>query len=212
MFPCPLRGQRVLRAHWGHYPYRQLIPLPSTYLEVEDVRPGEDELQCITDKIFVSTAGGISISKELNRNILQFLTGNDLLRFEMVSKKAKMIVEHCHALIFDAIHERLCDLLGELNIDWSRRHVVQVNEHKFKAGNCVCVHGQGGVNGYCGRVTPKYVFYVCEIDIFKHHPTIRRVGNNDRVAHAHPYYGHFVETVQNWRTWSSLTQEFLDSD
>ena len=71
----------------------------------------------------------------------------------MVSKKAKMIVEHCHALIYDAIHERLRDLLDELNIDWSRRH-VQVNEHKFKAGNCVRIHGQGGVNGYCARVTP----------------------------------------------------------
>ena len=103
MFPHPLRREWVARAHWGHYPYWQLIPLPRTYFEVEDVRPGEDELQCITDEIFVSTAGGISIPKELNQNILQFLTGKDLLRFKMVSKKAEMIVEHCHALIYDAI-------------------------------------------------------------------------------------------------------------
>ncbi len=101
--PHPPHAQWVLRAHWGHYPYWQLIPLPRTYFEVEDVRPGEDELQCITDEIFVSTAGGISIPKELNQNILQFLTGKDLLRFKMVSKKAEMIVEHCHALIYDAI-------------------------------------------------------------------------------------------------------------
>jgi hypothetical protein len=92
MFPCPPRGQRVTRAHWGHYHYWQLIPLPRTYFEVKDVRPGEDELQWISDEIFVSTAGGILIPKELNQNILQFLTGKDLLRFKMVSKKAKMIV------------------------------------------------------------------------------------------------------------------------
>jgi hypothetical protein len=79
-------------------------------------------LQCISDKIFVLTAGGISIPKGLNQNILQFLTGKDLLRFKMVTKKAEMIVEHCHhALIYDTIHERLRDLLDELNIDQSRR-------------------------------------------------------------------------------------------
>ena len=198
-----------MRANWGHYPYQQLIPLPRTHFEVEDVRPSEDELEWISDKIFVSTAGGISIPKELNRNILQFLTGKDLLRFEMVSKKAEMIVEYCHALTYDALHERIGNLLNELNINWSRRH-VQVNEHKFKAGNRVHIHGQGGVNGYCVRVTPKYVFYVCEIDIFKHRPTIHRVGNDDGVAHVRPYYGGIVENVQNWRTWASLTQEFLD--
>ena len=65
--PCPPRGQRVTR---GHYPYRQLIPLPRTYFEVKDVRPGEEESQWISDKIFVLNAGGISIPKELNQNIL----------------------------------------------------------------------------------------------------------------------------------------------
>jgi hypothetical protein len=155
-------------------------------------------------KIFVLTAGGISIPKELNRNIIQFLTGKDLLRFEMVSKKGQ---NDCRAL--SCIHEWIGNLLNELNINWSRRH-VQVNEHKFKAGNHVRIHGQGVVNGYCVRVTPKNVFYVCEIDIFKHRPTIQRVGNDDGVAHLRPYYGDIVENIQNWRTWASLTQEFLD--
>ena len=106
VFPRLPHGQWNARAMWGHYPHRQLIPFPKTYFKVEDIRPSEDELQCITDKIFVvSTAGGISVPKELNQNILQFLTGKDLLRFAMVSKKAKMIVNHCHALINDATHE-----------------------------------------------------------------------------------------------------------
>ena len=82
--------------HLGHLYSLFLISCPRTYFEVKDIRPGEEEMQCITDEIFVSTAGGISIPKELNRNILQFLTGKDLLRFTMVSKKANMIVKHCH--------------------------------------------------------------------------------------------------------------------
>ncbi len=126
-------------------------------------------------------------------------------------KKAKMIVEHCHALMYDTNHEQIDDLLNELNNDRSRRR-DQVNEHKFKVGNRLRVHGGGGDNGYCVRVTPKFVFFVSEPDIFKHRPFIRRVGNDDGVMHVRPYYGVFDETVQNQRTWLSLTQEFPYSD
>ncbi len=52
-------------------------------------------MQCITDKNFVLTAGGISIPRELNQNILQFFRGKDLLRFVMVSKKNR---NDCRAL------------------------------------------------------------------------------------------------------------------
>jgi hypothetical protein len=54
----------------------------------------------------------------------------------MVSKKALMIVEHCHACMYDAFHEQIEDFLDELNFNWgwSQR---QVNKHKFKVGNCV---------------------------------------------------------------------------
>ena len=79
-------------------------------------------------------------SKGINQNILQFLTGKELLRFKMVSKKAEMIVKHCHALMYDAIHEQIDDLLYELNIVQSRRR-DQVNEHKFKVGNRVQIRG-----------------------------------------------------------------------
>jgi hypothetical protein len=180
---------------------------------VKDVRPSEDELQWILDEIFVSTADGVSIPKELNQNILQFLTWKELLRFEMASKKAEMIAEHCHAhaFMYDAIHEQINDLLNELNIDRSRWW-DQLNEHKFKVGNRVRVHGGGGDNGYCVRVTPKFVFFISKPDIFKHRPFICRVGDDEGVMHARPYYGGFDETVQSWRTWSSLMQEFLDSD
>ena len=125
----------------------------------------------------------------------------------MVSKTAEMVVKHCRALLYGAIHEQIGDLRIEINISQNWR---QVNEHKFKVGNRVHIYGGGGVNGYCVRVTPKYVFYVREIDIFKHRPDIQRVGNDDGVAHVHPYLGDVVEVVQHWHTWASMTQEFLD--
>ena len=125
----------------------------------------------------------------------------------MVLKTAEMVVEHCHALLYDAIHERIEELRIELNISLNWR---QVNEHKFKVGNRVRIYGGGGVNGYCVRVTPKYVFYNREKDIFKHRPHVQRVGNDDRVAHVHLYVGDVVEVVQHWRTWASMTQEILD--
>ena len=95
----------------------------------------------------------------------------------MVSKTAEMVVKHCRALLYGAIHEQIGDLRIEINISQNWR---QVNEHKFKVGNRVHIYGGGGVNGYCVRVTPKYVFYVREIDIFKHCPEIQRVGKDGR--------------------------------
>jgi hypothetical protein len=60
-----------------------------TYFEFEDARPGEDELQWILDKIFVSTAGGISIPKEFNQNILQFFVGERFAQFRDGFKKGQ---------------------------------------------------------------------------------------------------------------------------
>ncbi len=101
----PNHVQQSLSAHWLRPNCRFLIPFPRTYFEVEDIRPGEDELSGVRDEIFESTTGGLTIPKVLNRKILQYLSGTDLLRFSMASKKAEMIVEHCHALMYDAIHE-----------------------------------------------------------------------------------------------------------
>jgi hypothetical protein len=73
----------------------------------------------------------------------------------MASKKAEMIVEHSHALMYDAIHEQIKDLLDELKLSrgWKQG---QVNNHKFKVGHCVRVCGVH--NGYVVRVTAKFVF------------------------------------------------------
>ncbi len=68
----------------------------------------------------------------------------------------------------------------------------------------------GGVNGYCVRVTPKYVYYVHDKNIFKQHPDIQKVRNQLGVLHVRPYVGNVVEVVQHWRVWESMTKEFLD--
>jgi hypothetical protein len=53
-----MRGSML---HWRQnktqYPRQQLVNFPRTYFEVEDVRPGEEEGQAISEEIFVSTAG-----------------------------------------------------------------------------------------------------------------------------------------------------------
>ncbi len=60
------------------------------------------------------------------------------------------------------------------------------------------------------RVTPKYVFYVRDENIFKQRLNIQRVRSNDGVAHVHPYLGDVVEIVRHWRVWESMTRDFLD--
>jgi len=154
------------------------------------------------EEIFVSTPGGISILGELNHNILQFLTGRELLRFAMFSKTIERVVKSCEALILDAILEQIDEF-----IDQNGR---QVNEHGFKIKNCVCAHGRDGIIGYCVRVTPKYVYFVREENIFRKHPDIQRVKNELGVVHVRPYIGNVVEVVQNWCVWESMTREFLD--
>ena len=178
----PNHRRRSSNRYWRYPSHRVLVPFPRTYFEVEDIRPGEDEFSGVTVKIFESTTSGLTIPKELDRKILQYLPGKDLLRFAMASKKAEMIVEYCHSLMYDAIHERIKDLVEELRLSrgWKEG---QPNKHKFKVGNCVRV---GGVeNGYVVRVTPKIVFYVTKPDIFKSQPHVCRIGNDNGVnSHA----------------------------
>ena len=188
---------------------RQLLDLPRTYFEVDDVRPHEDELPEYTFEIFENQ--GLTIPKELNRKILQYLPGKDLLNFSRASKKAFWNVEFSHALMYDAIHERINDLVKVLP---KKRHQ---NEHKFRVGNCVQVKGyqfrvghswrlKDDENGYVVRVTPKKVFYVMETDIFHKKPVVHHI-KNDRVTPMRPYYAAVpVEVVQNWRTctWASM--------
>ncbi len=200
VFPNRRRRPRLLVSRG-----RQLVSLPRTYFEVDDIRPGEDELSEYMIEIF-ENEGIITIPKELNRKILQYLPGKDLLRFSMASKKAFLNVEFSHALMYDAIHERINDLV---NVSNPRRRRNQ-NEHKFRVGNCVRV--RDNVSGYVVRVTPKRVYYVKENEIFHEEPVIHQIGN-DEVTPMRPYYAAVpVEVVKNWRTWASMTEELPYSD
>jgi len=141
----------------------------------------------------------LTIPKELNRKILQYLHGKDLLRFSQASKKAFINVEYSHRLMYDAIHQRIDDLVK------SSPRSNQKNEHKFRVYNCVKVDNEG--SGYVVRVTPKKVYFVKETDIF-HETTkivIHKIKNKD-VKPMRPYYAAVpVEIVKNWRTRADMT-------
>jgi hypothetical protein len=104
-----------------------------------------DKVSEYTFEIFKST-DGLTIPKELNQKNLQYLPGKDLLRFSVASKKAFWNVEYSYALMYDAIHERIKDLVGDLKSinGWAQRHP---NKHKFRVGNCVCVCVLASSNG-----------------------------------------------------------------
>ncbi len=192
------RGPGRLR---GLDPRRQLINLPLIYFEIEDVRPGENEGQDIDENEGqeylspVLSSGGISVPGELVQGILRFLTGKDLLRFMGASRATCQVVTRRRALRFDAIRERIDNLVDDL-FGQGRR---QVNLHRFKEKNRVQVNENGvQVDAYCVRVTSKYVYYVHVGDIFMAHPEVRRVKSEHGASHVRPYVGTVVEVVQNW--------------
>jgi len=180
-----------------HHPRRQLVNLPRTYFEVEDVRPHESEGQA---NLVIFVLRGISIPGELNQNNLIILTGKDLLRVAKVSKTVEWVVRKCKALLFDAIHERIDEFVNQNGRQ-------QVNLHGFKKKNRVCICGINGVwiHGYCVRVTPKYVYFVRLKNIFERHPEIDRVKNTGGVVHVRPYIGNVVEVMQHWHVESRFS-------
>ena len=187
-----------MRRAWRsrHPPRRQLVCLPRTYFEVEDVRPDENQVPAYPAAVFSS--GEIVVPWEINKSILEFLTGKDLLRVAKVSKTVERVVRRCKALLFDAIRERIDD--------FGSRNEGQVNLHGFRKKNRVQVHVNGElVGGYCVRVTPKYVYYVRFEDIFKSPPNAERVKSEGGVVHVRPYIGGVVEVVYNWHVESRMS-------
>ncbi len=41
------------------------------------------------------------------------MKGKELFRVEIVSKTAEIVVEYCHALMYDAIHEQIVELFTD---------------------------------------------------------------------------------------------------
>ena len=128
------------------------------------------------------------------------MTGKDFLRVAKVSRTVEQVVKKCRALLFDPIYEQIGDFVGQ--------NGRQVNSHGFKKKNRMQVSVNGDqINGYCVRVTPKYVDYVRSENKFERHPDIKRVKSKYGVAHVRPYIGNVVEVVQNWR----VESHFRDS-
>ena len=174
-------------------PRLQLVSLPRVYFEVEDVRPDENQGQASSPAIFGSTPGGVSIPRELNQNILQFLTGRDLLRVAKVSSVVYRFIKRNRALLFDAIRDQIDEFVDP---NGGR----QVNLQRFRMFNRVRIDGNGGwIDGYCVRVTPKHVYFVRSHKIFDRDPTIETVRSAWGVVHVCPYIGNVVEVVRNWR-------------
>ena len=124
-----------------------------------------------------------------------------MLRVAQVSKTVERVVRKCKALLLDAFHERINDFVGQ--------NERQVNSHRFKKKNRVQVSiNDNRINGYCVRVTPKYVYYVRSENIFDRDPDFKRVKSKySVVVHVYPYIGNVVEVVQNWH----VESHFRDS-
>ena len=114
-----------------------------------------------------------------------------MLRVAKVSKTVERVVRKCKALLFDAIHERIDDFVGQNGgHDLVGQNGRQVNSHRFKKKNCVRVSvNDDRINGYCVGVTPKYVYYLRLENIFDRHPDIKSVKSEYGVAHVRPYIG-----------------------
>jgi hypothetical protein len=76
-----------------------LVVIPIKRFEVQDVRPIEGQYH-----VNVTAIWGL-IPRELNRNVLKFLSAKELVGFKSVYKNAKSTVESEKGLRFDAIRE-----------------------------------------------------------------------------------------------------------
>jgi hypothetical protein len=166
-----------------------LIETPKTYFKVQNVRPAQGQYQVS------STAIWELVTREVNGNILRFLSKKELFRFKAVSKSIKSIVKSEKELVFNAIWEQL----GEVIKDQKLRSVP--NKHKFKLKNRVKIQGQWGITGYVVRTTKSDASLICEEDVFKT-DVIIWIGKTPWIVHVCPYIGEFEVGVQHWHCWS----------
>ena len=216
---------------------RILVSFPRTYFEVEDIRPGEDELPDNTYDIFETPDGGLRLPPVLNRKILQYLSEEeDLVYCNMCLERNDISILTIPPVLNRKILQYLPgkDLLkfskaskkALLSVEFSHALMFdaihkRIEDLRSKQGWTQtpgpnehkyrvgnCVRFRNLENGYVVHATPKLVFYVTETNIFKSQPQVRRVSN-DEVKPMRPYFqSEPMEFVKNWRTWASLTREF----
>ena len=83
------------------------IVIPIKHFEVQDARTFEGQYHVNATAIWGS------IPRELNRNILKFLSTKELVGFKSICKNTKSAVKSEKGLLFDAIREQLDKIIEE---------------------------------------------------------------------------------------------------
>jgi hypothetical protein len=163
-----------------------LIVIPIKRFEVQDARPVKGQYQVNTTAIW-----GL-IPRELNGNVLKFLSAKELVGFKSVCKNAKRAIRSEKGLLFDAIREQLDKIIEECGFE-----SVQ-NSFKFKVKNCVRLGGALGPVGNVVNTTKRCVQIVQDKDKFKAEADIK-FGRNMGTVHVCPYVGEVTgELRRKW--------------
>ena len=103
---------------------------------------------------------------EVNDNILEYLTPKELIKFKGVSKTAKEFIEENKVLRFNKTLERLDEIIKGFT---KGRNKNDENDHKFVPKNRVRFKGSGGKGGrgYILKTTPKSMYVLLEMDLYK---------------------------------------------
>jgi hypothetical protein len=119
------------------------------------------------------------IPRELNGNVLKFLSAKELFGFKRVCNNAKSAIESEKGLLFDAIREQLDKIIEECGSKSAP------NTFKFKVKNCVCLGGTLGPVGYVVNTTKSCMQIVQDEDVFKAGANIK-FGRNMGSVHVCP--------------------------
>jgi hypothetical protein len=151
------------------------VVIPIKRFEVQDVRPIEGQYHVNTTAIW-----GL-IPRELNGNVLNFLSTKELVRFESICKNAKSTIKSEKRLLFDAIREQLDKIIEECGFE------SVPNAFNFRVKNCVCLGALGPV-GYVVNTTERCVQIIQDEDLFKVGADIK-IGRNTGTMHVRLYVG-----------------------
>ena len=119
------------------------IEVPAPNLEVEDVRPVDEQ----------GDAEFWGIPEALTQHIFQFLSKKNFMLFRRVSRSAKRAVDNSKGLLFDAYQERLDELceVVKSRLRWGRDRGPPGSWASYKCKNRVSNdrEGENGrINGY----------------------------------------------------------------
>jgi hypothetical protein len=142
--------------------------------EVQDGKPVEGQYHVNATAIWES------IPRELNRDVLRFLSAKELGEFKRVCKNAKSNVKSEKGLLFNAVRERLDKIIEECEFE------SVPNTFKFKVKICIRLGGDLGPVHYFHNTTKRCMQIVQDEDVFKAGADIK-FGRNMGTVRVHPY-------------------------